>query len=319
MKIAILDDYQGVARDLADWESLGAEITVFQDTIGGAALVERLEPFDVICLMRERTPFPAELIAALPSLRLIVTSGMRNLSIDIAAAAARGIPVCGTASRGAATTHHALSLILAGTRGLVAEALSMHSGGWQRGLGRDLEGLRLGLVGLGRLGAEVARLARPFGMEIAAWSANLTEARCEEVGATRCETLEELLETSDVVSIHLVLSDRSRGLIGAEALGRMKPDALLVNTSRGPIVDEAALVPALRAGRPGCAAIDVFSEEPLPTDHPLRDRALIEAGRLILTPHIGYVGRQTYETFYTGMVEVIAAWQNGDIIREITP
>lgn len=319
MKIAILDDYQGVALELADWDSLGAEVSVFHDTVGGAALVERLRPFDVVCLMRERTPMPAALIEALPALRLIVTSGMRNAAIDAAAARARGIAVCGTPSRAPATAHHAMSLILAATRGLVAETLSMRDGGWQRGLGRDLDGLRLGLVGLGRLGAAVAALARPFGMEICAWSANLTDARCEKISATRCESLTALLEISDVVSVHLVLSARTRGLIGAAELAAMKPDAALVNTSRGPIVDETALIPALRAGRPGCAAIDVYSQEPLPAAHPLRDRALIDAGRLILTPHIGYVGRQTLETFYRAMVEDIAAWQRGETIREIAP
>lgn len=317
MKIAILDDYQGVALSLADWESLGAEVTAFGDTIAGEALVARLAPFEVVCLMRERTPFPAALIERLPNLRLIVTTGARNLSIDLAAAHARGITVCGTASRAPSTAHHAMSLILAGTRGLVSEALSMREGGWQRGLGRDLHGLTLGLVGLGRLGAAVGALARPFGVELLAWSENLTAERCAEAGARQAPSLAALLAEADVVSIHLVLSARSRGLIGAAELAAMKPDALLVNTSRGPIVEEAALLAALRAGRPGAAAIDVYAEEPLLADHPLRDRALIDAGRLILTPHIGYVSRQTYAVFYRETVEAIAAFREGKPIREL--
>ncbi len=318
MKIAVLDDYQGVALGLADWESLGAEITVFRDPLGPDP-AERLRPFDVLCLMRERTPMPATLLAALPNLRLIVTTGMRNLAIDLAAARARGVTVCGTRSRAPATAHHAMSLILAATRGLVREATSMAEGGWQRGLGRDLDGLTLGLLGLGRLGAAVARLAQPFGLRLTAWSQNLTEARAAEVGAARAESLEALLAGADVVSVHLVLSERTAGLLGAEALAAMKPDAVLVNTSRGPILEADAVLAALRAGRLGAAALDVFADEPVPADHPLRDAALIRAGRLLLTPHIGYVSRQTYEIFYADTVEAIAAWAGGHPIREIAP
>ena len=319
MKIAILDDYQGVALDAAEWGELAAEITVFRDAIAGDALLERLGSFEIVCLMRERTPFPGALINALPALKLIVTSGRRNASIDVAAARARGIPVLGTGSRGPSTAQLAMSLILAVNRGLVAEALSMREGGWQRGLGRDLDGLTLGLIGLGKQGAQVAELARPFGMRRIAWSANLTDARCAEVGVERAASLEALLAEADTASIHVVLSDRTRGLIDADALSRMKRDATLVNTSRGPIVEAAALLGALRAGALGAAALDVFDQEPLAPDNALRDRALIDAGKLILTPHIGYVTRRGYETFYREMVENIAAWTRGELLREITP
>ncbi|MGF1447451.1 MAG: D-2-hydroxyacid dehydrogenase family protein [Pikeienuella sp.] len=319
LRIGVLDDYQGVALVLADWDRAGWEVTVFRDTLTGPALAERLRPFHVLCLMRERTPMPAELIATLPELRLIVTTGGRNLSIDIAAARARGIPVCGTRSHAPATAQHAMGLILAANRGLVAEALSMRSGGWQQGLGRDLHGLTLGLLGLGRLGSAVADLARPFGMRLIAWSENLTEARCAELGVERASSLAALLAEADTVSVHLVLSERTHGVLGAAALAAMKADAVLVNTSRGPILDWQALLDGLRAGRPAIAAIDVYDDEPLPADHPLRDRALIDAGRLILTPHIGYVARQTYRIFYEDTVEAIDAWAQGMPIRELTP
>ena len=319
MRIAVLDDYQDVALGLADWGRLDAEVVRFGDTVAGHALIERLAPFDVVCLMRERTPLPIEVIEALPRLRLIVTTGRRNAAIDVAAAAARGVTVCGTEARAPATAQMAMTLILAGSRGLVCEAVSMRDGGWQAGLGRDLDGLTLGVVGLGRLGASVAALARPFGMSVLAWSANLTDARCAEVGVERAPHLEALLEAADVVTIHLVLSERTRGLVGQAQLDRMRPDALLINTSRGPIIDEAALLAGLRAGRPGAAALDVYADEPLPPDHALRDAELIDTGRLLLTPHIGYVSRQTYALFYEQTVEAIAAWRSGSPIREIRP
>ncbi len=248
MKIAVLDDYQGVAPDLADWNGLGGEVTFFRDTIDGPGLVERLKPFDVVCLMRERTPMHAALIRALPNLKLIVTSGPRNLSIDLAAADAQGIVVSGTEGRAPATAQLAMALILLASRGLVAEALSMRNGGWQAGLGRDLDGLTLGLIGLGKQGAQMAALARPFGMHIAAWSANLTRERCDSLDVERAESLAALLAMSDVASVHVVLSERSRGLIDAAAIAGMKRDALLVNTSRGPIVDQMAAIEALKAG-----------------------------------------------------------------------
>ncbi|MDT8342937.1 MAG: D-2-hydroxyacid dehydrogenase family protein [Thermohalobaculum sp.] len=322
MKIAVLDDYQGVALDSADWSRLtaaGAEVTVFRDTITDpGALAARLVPFDVLAVMRERTPLPGSLIRALPDLKLIVTTGARNLSIDLAAAAERGVTVCGTESRGNTTSEMAMLLILALSRGLVREATAMAAGGWQAGLGRDLGGLRLGLIGLGRLGAQVAALARPFGMEVSAWSQNLTAARCAEVGVAQAPSLRALMAASDVVSIHLVLSDRSRGLVGASEIGWMKPDAALVNTSRGPIADARAVVAALEAGRLGGAAIDVYDTEPVPADDPLRHAGLIAAGKLLLTPHIGYVSRQTWEIFYRQTVEAIAAWSAGAPVRVLT-
>ncbi len=319
MKIAVLDDYQGVAPDLADWNGLGGEVTFFRDTIDGPGLVERLKPFDVVCLMRERTPMHAALIRALPNLKLIVTSGPRNLSIDLAAADAQGIVVSGTEGRAPATAQLAMALILLASRGLVAEALSMRNGGWQAGLGRDLDGLTLGLIGLGKQGAQMAALARPFGMHIAAWSANLTRERCDSLDVERAESLAALLAMSDVASVHVVLSERSRGLIDAAAIAGMKRDALLVNTSRGPIVDQMAAIEALKAGQLGAAAFDVFDNEPLPADSALRDTALIDSGRLILTPHVGYVSRQTMEIFYRQTVDAIAAWKAGAPIRLLKP
>lgn len=320
MKIAVLDDYQKQALKLADWDRLDAEVTVFEDTITDhAALVERLRPFEVICLMRERTPMGAELIAALPGLKLIVTTGARNQSIDIAAAAARGVVVSGTESRGTTAAELAMLLILALSRRLLPEALSMATGGWQIGLGRDLHGLTLGLIGLGRLGGQVAALAQPFGMKVIAWSENLTDARCREAGVARAASLTDLMARADAVSVHLVLSERTRGLIGARELGWMKRDAVLVNTSRGPIVESRALLAALENGRLGGAAIDVYDTEPLPPDDPLRHEALIAGGRLLPTPHIGYVTRQTYRLFYEQTVEAIAAWKQGAPIRVISP
>lgn len=318
MKIAVLDDYQGVSTSLADWSALNADVAVFRDTISGPPLIERLRPFDVICLMRERTPMPAAVLDALPNLKLLVTTGMRNLSIDVAAARARGVTVCGTNGRGPSTAQLAMTMILAAMRGLIAEAVSMRDGGWQVGLGRDLHGLTLGLIGLGKQGAQMVELAKPFGMNVLAWSQNLTDARCAEAGVERAASLDNLLTRADAVSIHLVLSHRSRGLIGSQQLARMKSDAVLVNTSRGPIVDQGAVLEALRAERLGAAAIDVFEPEPVADGDPVRDAALIDAGRLILTPHIGYVTRQTYEVFYRETVEAVAAWRAGAPIREIS-
>lgn len=317
MKLAILDDYARVAQDVADWSGLNADITVFDKPIPESERAQMLSTFDALVVMRERTPLPASLIKALPNLRLIVTTGARNLAIDSAAAAERGITVCGTLSRPLATAQHTMALILAASRRLVPELVSMRDGGWQTGLGRDLDGLKLGLIGLGKQGEGLARLAQAFGMEIAAWSQNLTDERCAAVGVSRAESLESLLRQADVVSIHTLLSDRTRGMIGAEQLALMRPDALLVNTSRGPIVDEAAILPALRAGTPGQMALDVFDVEPLPADHPLRDRGLIESGRLLLSPHLGYTTRQTLTTMYGQAVEAVEAWAAGKPVRVI--
>ncbi|SIS91654.1 Lactate dehydrogenase [Roseivivax lentus] len=314
MKLAVLDDYHDYARRFADFGP-DCEVTVFRDPIAPDALAATLAPFDALCVMRERTPLTAALIDALPNLRLIVTTGMRNLAIDTEAAAAHGITVCGTASRTPATTQLAMTLILMATRNILPNLAAVNAGGWQAEAGRDLDGLTLGLVGLGRLGALMAEMARSFGMDIVAWSENLTPARCDEVGVRQAPSLAALLAEADVASIHLVLSERTRGLIGAAELASMKPDAVLVNTSRGPILDEAAIVPALRAGRPGCIALDVFDTEPLPAAHPLRDAPLIEAGRLILSPHIGYGALQTYQTMYEEAGDCVRAFNAGAPVR----
>ncbi len=317
MRIAVLDDYARAALRLADWSGLG-EVTVFSDTLADEdALAARLAPFDVVCLMRERTPMPARLIARLPDLRLIVTTGPRNAAIDSAAAAARGMTVCGTPSRKTTTAELTLLLILALNRRLIPEVTSLRAGGWQAGLGRDLHGLRLGLVGLGQIGGQVAALGRALGMEVAAWSPNLTAGRAAEVGADLAPSLTGLMAAADVVSVHMVLSDRTRGLIGATAFAAMKPGAVFVNTSRAGLIDTSALLSALRAGRPWAAALDVFDTEPLPADDPLNDSALQDAGRLLLTPHLGYATEATFALFYRETVAAIRAWQAGRPIRVI--
>lgn len=318
LKIAILDDYAEVARSFADWPAED-EIQVFTRTITDPAeLIRQLEPFDVICVMRERTPLPATILNALPRLKLIITSGARNLSIDVAAAEARGIPVCGTDSRASATAEFIMALILALTRRIVPEANSASAGGWQVGMGRDLAGLTLGIAGFGRLGRKVAELARPFGVEIAAWSRSLTPEAAAAAGVRHAPDLGELLSISDIVSVNLVLADGTRGMFGAEEFARMKPDAAFVNTSRGPIVHTGALLAALREGRLGSAAIDVYDVEPLQQDAEILDQDLIRAGRLLLTPHLGYVSEQTFRTFYQQMVEAIAAWKAGAPIRRLS-
>ncbi|MBC6457894.1 D-2-hydroxyacid dehydrogenase family protein [Actinomadura sp. HBU206391] len=313
MKIAILDDYQNVALGLADWDSLGAEIEVFTSPIDDAdELVRRLAGAEVVVAMRERTRFPAEVLARLVDLKLLVSTGRRNAAIDLAAARQHDIMVCGTGYLSYPTAEHTWALILAAARNLATELPAMAEGGWQTTVGTGLHGKTLGLLGLGRLGSRVAAVGQAFGMDTIAWSQNLTSERAAEHGVTAVSK-EELLSRSDVVSIHLVLSDRTRGLIGAAELGAMKPGAMLVNTSRGPIVDETALLAALRSGEIGCAALDVYDTEPLPADHPLR--ALPNA---VLTPHLGYVTREVYEIFYRDAVEDIAAHQAGDPIRVMT-
>lgn len=318
LRIAVLDDYARAALRLADWDRLGAEVTVFDDTLADPqALAARLAPFDVICLMRERTPMPAALIEALPRLRLIVTSGPRNASIDVAAAAARGIAVSGTQSRKTTTSELAMLMILALNRRLLPEVAALHAQGWQAGLGRDLAGLTLGLIGLGTIAAQMAALGRAFGMDVIAWSQNLTEERAAGLGVARAASLPALMAASDVSSVHLVLSERSRGLVGAEAFAAARPGHVFVNTSRGPIVDTGALLAGLRAGRPAMAGLDVFDREPLPMDDPLRDPALIGEGRLLLTPHLGYTTEATFRLFYAQTVEAIEAWAAGAPIRLI--
>jgi phosphoglycerate dehydrogenase-like enzyme len=310
-RVAVLDDYQGVALGCADWSEL--EVEVFPDHLAGDdELVERLEPFDAVVAMRERTPFTRARLARLPNLRLLVTTGMRNASIDLDAAREHGVTVCGTGSLGPPTAELAWALILALTRHVPAEDRAMREGGWQHTIGPELAGHRLGIVGLGRLGARMAAIARAFEMEPVAWSQNLTPERAAEAGAALVSK-EELFETADVVTIHLVLSDRTRGLVGAPELALMRPSAYLVNTSRGPIVDEAALLDALHGGRIAGAALDVYDVEALPAGHPLR-----RAPNTVLTPHIGYVTTGTYEVFYRDAVEDVMRWLAGDPVRVLT-
>jgi phosphoglycerate dehydrogenase-like enzyme len=310
MKIAILDDYQNVALSFADWDSLGAEIEVFTEPFAEASeIVERLAGFDVVVAMRERTRFPAELLARLTDLKLLVSTGQRNAAIDVVAARQLGIVVSATGYISHPTAEHTWALILAAARNLPAELRSMREGGWQVGLGTGLHGKTLGLLGLGRLGSEAAKIGQAFGMETIAWSQNLTSKQAAEHGVTAVSK-EDLFRRSDVLSIHLVLSKRSRGLVGATELAAMKPTAILVNTSRGPIVDQEALLNALRRKEIGCAAIDVYDTEPLPADHPLR-----ALDNTVLTPHLGYMTREVYEIFYRDAVEDIAAFQSGNPIR----
>lgn len=317
MQIAILDDYAGAALRLADWTGLG-QVTVFRDTLKDPdALAARLAPFDAICLMRERTPIPAALIARLPRLKLIVTTGMRNAAIDTAAAVAAGITVCGTSGRKTTTAELTLLLMLALNRRLLPEVASLRAGTWQAGLGRDLHGLTLGLVGLGQIGRQVAALGRALGMEVSAWSPNLTPDRAAEGGARLAPSLAALMAGADVVSVHMVLSDRSRGLIGAAEFAAMKPDAVFLNTSRAGLIDTPALIAALRAGRPWGAGLDVFQDEPLPATDPVNDAPLQEAGRLLLTPHLGYATEPTFRIFYTETAEAIRAFQTGQPLRVI--
>lgn len=318
MKIAILDDYGNDALRLADWSNLG-EVTVFNDTLKDQdALVERLAPFDVLCVMRERTPLPGSLLKRLTRLKLIVTSGPRNLAIDLETATVLGITVCGTELRKTTTAELTVALMLASQRRIVVEANNLSLGRWQKGLGRDLSGLTLGLVGLGKVGQQVAALAKLFGMNVAAWSQNLTESMCLEHGVEYADTLQALLARSDIVSIHVVLSPRSHGLIDRDAISHMRPDACLINTSRGPIVNNQALLHALRTGTLGSAAIDVFEEEPLSKDAPICDPELVESGKLLLTPHLGYTSEQTFALFYQQMVEAISAWRDGSPIRQLS-
>ena len=312
MRVAVLDDYQRVAAELADWPSLGAEVTFFDRHLDGEQVAAALAGFDVVVAMRERTPFPADLLAALPALRLLVTTGSRNASIDLTAASQHGITVCGTGYSSSPTIEHTWAMILAAARHLPTEFASMAAGGWQRTVGIGLSGRTLGLAGLGNVGSAVARIGLAFGMEVVAWSKNLTPDRAAAVGATAVSK-DELFARSDVLSVHLVLSGRTRGLIGAVELAAMKPSALLINSSRGPIVDESALVDALRRNVIAGAAIDVFDIEPLPAEHPLRGLPTA-----VLTPHLGYVADGLYGTFYRDAVEDIARFVAGSAVRLLT-
>ena len=321
MKLAILDDYQRLALASADWERLrsrGVEISVFHEAF--ASLDEaaaKLAPFDIVCLMRERTAFPRALIERLPKLKLVTLTGARAASLDSQALAERRIPVCHTRGGrgGASTAELAWGLIVAAARDMEKGMRAMRAGRWHEGVGAGtvLEGKRLGIVGLGGIGARVASVGKAFGMDVAAWSQNLTR---EKAAANGVEYLDkgELLANSDVVTIHLVLSERTRGLLGRSELATMKPTAILVNTSRGSIVDEAALVAALKAGRPGRAALDVYEREPLPADHSLR-----ALENVTLTPHLGYVSAENYRLFYGSTVDNVAAWLDGKPANVLNP
>jgi phosphoglycerate dehydrogenase-like enzyme len=305
LSIAILDDYQNVALQSADWSALDgrATITVFNDHLADPdQVVARLLPFDAVCVMRERTPLPKAVIDRLPRLKLIASTGARNASIDAAAATERGIAVTHTGYDASPTIELTWALILAGARHVATEAANLRAGGWQQTVGDGLHGKTLGLLGLGNIGSEVARIGKAFGMDAIAWSQNLTPEKAAAQGV-RLVSKDDLFAKSDVLTIHLVLSQRSRGLVGAAELAAMKPTARLVNTSRGPIVDEAALVAALRDRRIAGAAIDVFDVEPLPADHPFRSLE-----NVLATPHIGYVSRGVYATFYGDVVRNLMDW-----------
>ncbi len=305
MKIAILDDYQNVALEMADWSSVAkrAEITVFTDHVADTeAVIDRLLPFDAICVMRERTPLPREVLERLPQLKLIASTGSRNASIDVNAAEERGIRVAATGYRSTPTIEMTWALILASARQIVRESHSVRSGGWQTSVGRELEGRVLGVLGLGNVGGQVARIGRAFGMTIIAWSQNMTPAIAEAAGATLV-TKDELFRQADVVTVHLILSRRTRGLIGAAELALMKTTAWLVNTSRGPIIEEGALVQALVSRAIAGAALDVFDVEPLPANHLFR-----VLDNVLATPHIGYVAEDLYRTFYGDAAAAISAW-----------
>jgi phosphoglycerate dehydrogenase-like enzyme len=318
LKCAVVDDYQGVATSVADWSALDGELEVVsfgEHFADEDALVEALAGFDIVVTLRERVAFPASVLGRLPRLRLLVASGMRNSVIDYAAAEKHGVTVCGTASSPTPPVELTWALLLGLARGIVTESNALRSGGpWQSTLGADLHGQRLGLLGLGKIGGRVARVGLAFGMRVSAWSQNLTRERAEEVGVERAESKEELLRTSDFVSLHLVLGERTRGLLGAPELALLKPTAYLVNTSRAGLVDQEALLTALREGSFAGAAVDVFDSEPLPADHPLRS-----APRLLATPHLGYVSRANYARYYGQAVEDIRAYLAGEPIRVLGP
>ena len=314
VQIAVLDDWQDVARNVVDWsvlEPIGQVSFIHDYPADTDTLAQRLGGFEVICVMRERTRFDEALLQRLPKLKLLVTGGMRNAALDLKAAAALGIQVSGTDSYKHAAPELTWALIMAATRNLVAEANALRAGKWQQGLGGDLHGKTLAILGLGSIGQRVAQFGQVFGMRVIAWSENLTAERAAEAGVTYVSK-QQLFEQADVLSVHLVLSDRSRGLVDAQALSWMKPTALLVNTARGPIVDEAALIKALQKQRLAGAALDVFEQEPLPEHHPFRT-----LDRVLATPHVGYVSQQNYHQFFSQMIEDIQAWSAGTPIRLI--
>jgi phosphoglycerate dehydrogenase-like enzyme len=312
-RCAILDDYQNVALQIADWSKVtgDVDIKVFNEPLGGQDKVARaLAGFAIVGAMRERTPFPRAMLEALPDLKLLITTGLRNNAIELAAAKERGILVCGTPSFGNPTAGIAIGLMLELTRRIGFENARLKAGApWQSTIGSDLDGKTLGVVGLGKLGARVASIAKAFGMKVLAWSQNLTPDKCREAGVDYASK-EDLFRQADFVSVHVQLSQRTRGLIGAKEIGLMKPTAYLINTARSPIVDEAALLAALRDKRIAGAGLDVFEVEPLPLDHPLR-----RLDNAVITPHLGYVSVENYRAYFAGMVEDIRAWLDGKPVR----
>jgi D-3-phosphoglycerate dehydrogenase len=314
-RCAVLDDYQNVAMKLADWGRIASDVdvAVFNKHMASPDEVHRaLKDFHIVCMMRERTPFRRDTIEALPNLKLLITTGARNASIDMAAAAERGIMVCSTSAYGNPTTGITFGLILELTRRIGFENTRLKAGEpWQVTLGSDIEGKTLGVIGLGKLGTRVSGVAKAFGMKVIAWSPNLTVERCKEAGV-EYTTKEDLFRAADIVTIHVQLGDRSRGMVGAKELGLMKPTAYLINTSRGPIVEEKSLISALDERRIAGAGLDVFDIEPLPLDHPFR-----RMDNVVITPHLGYVSRQNYEHYFPDIVENIRAFIDGKPVRVI--
>ncbi|QUS38926.1 D-2-hydroxyacid dehydrogenase family protein [Tardiphaga alba] len=315
LRCAILDDYQNVALKLADWSVLEdrIDVTVFDKPfISRDEAVAALKDFEIVCAMRERTPFPRDMLEALPKLKLLITSGMRNAAIDLEAAKAHGVTVCGTAMVGNPTAGLTIGLMLELTRKIGFEHARMKAGEpWQVTLGEDVEGKTLGIIGLGKLGTKVAKIAQALGMKVLAWSTNLTPEACTKAGVSYAAK-DELFAKSDVITIHVVLSDRSRGLVGREDLARMKPTAYLINTARGPIVDETALLETLQAKKIAGAGIDTYSHEPLPTDSPLR-----KLDNVVITPHLGYVTAENYKRIYAEMIEGITGFLKGEPVRPL--
>jgi phosphoglycerate dehydrogenase-like enzyme len=315
LRCAITDDYLNLSMKVADWSPLKdrVDVTVFNEPFASTEeAAVALKDFEIICAMRERTPFPRALFAALPKLKLLITSGMRNAALDLEAAKEHNVVLCGTQWGRDPTAPLTMGLILELTRNIGRESARMHAGErLQKFVGMEIEGRTLGVIGLGKLGSKVSKLAQAFGMNVIAWSPNLTPERCKEAGVGYA-TKEELFSTADIVTIHVVLSQRSRGLVGREDLARMKPTAYLVNTARGPIVDEAALLETMQQKKIAGAGIDVYSVEPLPVDHPFR-----KLDNMVLTPHLGYVTEDGFRNHYSQMVEGIGAWLKGEPVRRL--
>jgi phosphoglycerate dehydrogenase-like enzyme len=316
LRCAILDDYQNVVLKVVDWSKVkgDVEFKVFNEHLGGPdKVIAALQGFQIVVAMRERTGFPKQVIDGLPDLKLLITTGMRNASIDTEAAKARGITVCGTSSFGSPTSGIAIGLMLELTRHIGYENARLHSGAtWQTTIGPDLEGQTLGILGLGKLGVRTANIAKAFGMKVIAWSQNLTPEKCQEAGVGYVSK-DDLFRQSDFISIHVVLSQRTRGIVGAHEIGLMKPTAFLINTSRGPIIDEAAMLAALRGKKIAGAGLDTFDVEPLPLDHPLR-----KMDNAVITPHLGYVSEQNYRGYFSGVVEDIRGFLDGKPVRVMT-